>query len=469
MSIMMLMCTVFFQSDFPGDSIEVLMEQNNIPGLTACAFYGDSLIWNGSFGVKNFSYTDSLVNDSTLFYLWSISKTITSISFMQLWEQGIVDLDADIGDYLPYTIRNPLYPVTPITPRMIMTHTSSLSTHSTYRDEELEAGDSTYSNVEFCEEFYMPGGDFYEEDLAFHNFAPGTQFAYNSTYSHGVIAAIVEEQSLFSDSFDLNCREYIFYPLGMEKTSYLITSVDTMNVAPPYAYSGGVFTAPYGYASAPWYATALLKSSSLELSNPFIALLQGGEAGSVRILQEATVDTMMKVQFPTLNDEQCLGLRNIQDFYGRNVWGHYGNIPGTGSSLGKTAAFYCPYENSVVVIAVQYGPETAIIGIMGLLFDFVASEVGIEAEDGAHEIRLTVSPNPCASSASLSFFLPDQEMVTIEVYDLTGRIVEQIFTGSSGPGDRTFELNNLHYASGIYIVRLNAGNLSASERFLIVR
>lgn len=468
MLIMMLLSVVFVQGDFPGDSIEILMEDHYIPGLTACAFHGDSLVWNGSFGIKNFSYADSTVNDSTLFYLWSVSKTITTISFMQLWEQGIVDLDADIGDYLPYTIRNPLFPGTPITPRMIMTHTSSLESNGSMLTEEMEAGDSTYSNVEYCQELYMPGGVFYDEYKNFYDCEPGTEFHYHARHAHGIIAAIVEEESAFSDSFDLHCREYIFDPLGMELTSYLITSVDTMNVAVPYNRSGGVYYATYGYLNTPWYATGMLKSSSLELANPYMALLQGGEAGGVRILQETTVDTMMKVQFPLLNDEWCLGLRNIEDFYGRTIWGHYGNIPGLGPAFGKSAAFYCPEENTTVVIAVNYGPDATVMEIMDLLFN-VASGVGIEADDGETGISLVVSPNPCNSSASVSFALPEQQMVTLRVYDLTGRMTNHLFTGSIGQGSHTVDMNNRGRATGMYILRLDAGDLSATQRFMVVR
>lgn len=464
----MIVSAVFAQAGFPDDSIEVLMENYNIPGLSASVFYGDSLVWSGSFGVKNFSYSDSLVNDSTLFYFWSVSKTITSISFMQLWEQGVVDLDADIGDYLPYTIRNPFYPSIPITPRMIMTHTSSLKRNSEIFDEELVFGDSTYSNVEYCQELYMPGGIFYDDTLNFHPWAPGTVFSYHTRQAHGVIAAIVEEQSAFSDSFDLHCREFIFDPLGMERTSYLITSVDTLNTAPPYAYSGGDFFAPYGYASTPWYATALIKSTPLEMAMPFIALLQGGEVLGERILQEATVDTMMKIQFPALNDEWCLGLRNIQDFHGRIIWGHYGNIPGITPSLGKAAAFYCPAENTTVVIAAQYAADGPIIQVMRLLFD-VASGTGIEVEDYQSASHLVVSPNPSKSVIEISFNLLEDKIVEIAIFDLAGRTVDDCFSGSLLSGFHSFIVTNEGWPDGLYIVSLKSGNEHFSESCLHIK
>ncbi len=57
----------------------------------------------------------------------SISKTITATAVMQLWEQGLFELDDDVNDYLPFNVRNPNHPDVPITFRMLLTHTSSIN------------------------------------------------------------------------------------------------------------------------------------------------------------------------------------------------------------------------------------------------------------------------------------------------------------------------------------------------------
>ena len=57
----------------------------------------------------------------------SISKLAVGLSAMLLWEEGTVDLDADIGTYWGCTVQNPHYPEIPITLRALLTHTSSLS------------------------------------------------------------------------------------------------------------------------------------------------------------------------------------------------------------------------------------------------------------------------------------------------------------------------------------------------------
>lgn len=62
----------------------------------------------------------------------SISKMVVSIAVMRLVQQGIVDLDKDVGAYLGWSVRNPAYPDRVISLRMLMSHTSSLTDEADY-------------------------------------------------------------------------------------------------------------------------------------------------------------------------------------------------------------------------------------------------------------------------------------------------------------------------------------------------
>ena len=64
---------------------------------------------------------------STMMRIASISKTFTATSILLLKDQGKIDLDKDISEYLGFTVRNPSYKSTPITVRMLASHTSSLN------------------------------------------------------------------------------------------------------------------------------------------------------------------------------------------------------------------------------------------------------------------------------------------------------------------------------------------------------
>ena len=75
----------------------------------------------------------SRVTKDTYFRLASVTKMVTAIRVMQLVEEGVLDLDRDISEYLGYQVGNAYYPQTPITLRMLMTHTSSLNQHGGYQ------------------------------------------------------------------------------------------------------------------------------------------------------------------------------------------------------------------------------------------------------------------------------------------------------------------------------------------------
>ena len=62
----------------------------------------------------------------------SISKLVTTIGAMRLVEAGQLNLDADVSGLLGFSLRNPAFPQVPITLRMLLSHTSSLTDRAGY-------------------------------------------------------------------------------------------------------------------------------------------------------------------------------------------------------------------------------------------------------------------------------------------------------------------------------------------------
>ena len=69
----------------------------------------------------------------------SISKLVTTIALMRLVEAGTLDLDADAGELLGWPLRNPAHPDTPVTLRLLLSHTSSLTDDAGYWQPPLGA------------------------------------------------------------------------------------------------------------------------------------------------------------------------------------------------------------------------------------------------------------------------------------------------------------------------------------------
>ncbi len=280
------------------------------------------------------------VTPDTLFMIASVSKTIVATALMQLYEQEELRLDDDINQYLPFKVAVPAAPTAPITFRQLLTHTSSIKDNTKYINcpgscpygSSLGAyvtrgADSPISLADFTEGYLTPGGAYYDRTANFKPNRPGTASEY-SNMGTVLVGYLVE---LISDTpFDQYCKEHIFTPLGMEKTSWRLAGIDRSRLAMPYdkAASGYV---PYGHYGEPDYPDGMLRTSVKELATYLLAHMQGGRLDGRRILKASTVRDMLKRQSP-LDPAQGLGWTS-QSVDGRTVWGHDGADNGAGANM----------------------------------------------------------------------------------------------------------------------------------------
>ena len=98
----------------------------HVPGLSACIIIGDSVVWNNNYGFMNLE--DSIpVNDSTLFNVISIGKSLTSACVMQLWDKQLLGLDQNINNFLPFQIDNPYNDPDSVSARLLMFHSAGIN------------------------------------------------------------------------------------------------------------------------------------------------------------------------------------------------------------------------------------------------------------------------------------------------------------------------------------------------------
>ena len=104
------------------------MEEIHVPGLQAALIKNGSVVWSKGFGFAN-ADEDTLVTTETPFMLASISKTVTAVAIMKLYEQGLFQLDDDVNDYLDFSVDHPSGEA--ITFRHLLKHTSSIRDEGT--------------------------------------------------------------------------------------------------------------------------------------------------------------------------------------------------------------------------------------------------------------------------------------------------------------------------------------------------
>ena len=78
-------------------------------------------------------------------------------------------------------------------------------------------------------------------------------------------------------------------------------------------------------------------------------------------------------------------------------------------------------------------------------------------------------PNPFQHTTQIRFSLPEDADVILEVFDATGRRVEQVANGRFSAGPHALTLHAQDWPSGLYVYRLTAGHSSSSKTFMLVR
>ena len=94
--------------------LTLLMKIGHFPSLSVSIIKDNEIIWSNGYGYADIE-NSIIATDNTIYAVGSISKSITSTAFLQLYDKGLFNLDDDVNIYLPFSLRNPFYPDNPIT------------------------------------------------------------------------------------------------------------------------------------------------------------------------------------------------------------------------------------------------------------------------------------------------------------------------------------------------------------------
>jgi len=93
---------------------------------------------------------------------------------------------------------------------------------------------------------------------------------------------------------------------------------------------------------------------------------------------------------------------------------------------------------------------------------------GIVAEKNAvGRASFTIAPNPLARTATVRYSLPEAGLVTLDVYDVTGRAVLSRTIAPRGIGTEAFDLRELK--AGVYMVKVKADGFSSTQKLVVER
>jgi CubicO group peptidase (beta-lactamase class C family) len=270
--------------------MQTLRRLADMSSISACIVKNDSVVWSEGYGLSNRLLLKKPTDD-TVYYMGSVSKAITAMAIMQLYEKGFFGLDDNVSEYLPFDLKNPDYPNVNITFRMLLAHQSSLHDHSITESYVYLFSDRRYSYVR---ELLLPDGEAYNPEY-WASYPPGEEANY-SNIGFVVIAYLIEQIS--DQSFELYCQENIFTPLQMKKSSFDIDGYKRGDLAAPYIRYRGIYLRLPNYDFKLADPCGGLCSTTEDLSHFLIAHMNGGVYNGVRILNESTVELMHTVQYP---------------------------------------------------------------------------------------------------------------------------------------------------------------------------
>jgi CubicO group peptidase (beta-lactamase class C family) len=302
-------------------AMQGLVDDGLLAGVVTMAARDNKIVHFESVGYRDKEANAPMTNDA-LFRIYSMTKPITGVALMMLYEEGKFKLSDPVEKYLPELKDLQVYAgqdddgnmlTEPqnhkITVRELMSHTGGLTygifAQSPVDTMYVEAGllDTTVPLSEFASRLgKIPLKS-----------QPGSKWEYS--VSVDVQGYLVEK--LAGQSFGSFLEEKIFEPLGMNDTDFYVPEEKANRFAQVYSYgSDGELIPGEGFPDANFMIDPVfegggggLVSSTMDYMRFSQMLLNGGELDGVRILAPLTVDLMHRDQTPKAVSGGVLGAR----------------------------------------------------------------------------------------------------------------------------------------------------------------
>ncbi len=274
-----------------------VMQAAEVTGVGIAIFNNRQIVYLKTYGVRDKEKNLPLTPDSVMTSA-SLSKSAFATVVMQLVEEGVLELDKPVYQYLPKPL--PDYPFyrdlasdpryKQITLRMLLDHTSGFPNWRAFNDDHK-------LNI---------------------NFTPGSRFAYSG---EGILLAQLVVETVTKKPINDVMREHLFVPDGMTRTSMVWEGrfeSDYANGYDEYGRSLG----PERRAKAD--AAGSMQTTLRDYANFLQALLQGRDLKNATREQMLSpqVEILSKHEFPSLATETTTANKSIRLSYGLG-WGLY--------------------------------------------------------------------------------------------------------------------------------------------------
>jgi len=295
-------------------ALKSMVDSKQIIGVSALVYERGKEAYFGAFGLADRENNKPMARD-TIAQIFSMTKPVTGVALMQLYERGKFELDAPLATYAPEFADMRVYagldaagqpkyepPKRPITVRDILRHTAGFINADTAEPAPVAELYRQTDPRNFSNTLAVFESKLAQVPLAYQ---PGTKWQYS--HAADLQAYLVEKIS--GVPFDEYLKLHIFHPLGMTTTRFTIlpTDADRPQLAAMYTRNeDGTFTRQtdeeaYKFNGAPWPLKpgGFGLVSTLDDYMKFARMLLGeGKLNRARILRPETVKLMATDAMP---------------------------------------------------------------------------------------------------------------------------------------------------------------------------
>lgn len=332
-----------------------IVKKFNVVGISIVVIENGAVTHSYSYGTSD-SERSVPFTSSSFIRVAGASEMVSAIGVMKLYEQNVVDIDASIGDYLGYEVKNP-HNEKIITLRQLMTHSATISDYGKYNDVINKK--CNYVSLKDMLSGKFASSNFYES-------TPGKKYSF-SNFGAALLGPVVSAASgmAFDDYMDL----VLFYPLRID-ASFFSTGIDSRSDIATIFKSGDVnyilsemdsFSAElseisptdnYRISHANLYINAAGMSRILRM------FLGYGSVDGVTVLSEDTVRKMISSSAEgSLSRDVGNGFSikiNTTVVPGRTLYGHQG------SAYGATTEVFWDYSDKSGIVILCNGSNNGV-------------------------------------------------------------------------------------------------------------
>jgi len=266
--------------------IQEVVVSGRLPSVQIAVISQDQIIWSQVYGKNtetNFVYMNG-----------SVQKVVDATAVLQLYEKGMLDLDADINDYIPWDIQHPEFPDVPITIRMLLSHRSGLDAigdqfpwdteclfHPLYRPN-CKPETLGMSLEEYLIASFTPGGVNFNPEIWINR--PGEKYHY-SVSAYPLLRYLIEKVT--GMPYPVYMKANIFEPVGMLDSGFNATDFATQHAIPNTRIDGENIELPI------WNGNGyMMRTTAEDMAKFMLAHMHDGTYNNFQLLQPETLQLM---------------------------------------------------------------------------------------------------------------------------------------------------------------------------------